>query len=339
MLGSNYKDPKLKSSKWNDARVKILSFRKRMKQQHTDKLEEIVRKLKKLKARRIFVQFPEGLMPKIQQIAKDLEKSGFEVLLCMERTYGACDVKDHEAKVLNCNVILHIGHEDFGVKSDVPIVYWEYFIEADVRPILEKEFEKLKNFKNIGLITSIQFVKSIQKVKDYLEKKGKKVFVHKALQYPGQILGCNLEAAKAIEKKVDCFLCISAGKFYGLGLVLSTRKPVFCLDLEKGEIYSIEDFKKKIEKIIAWNRVQLKEAKKVGILVSWKKGQLKKNFFDLKKELEKEGKEVYVLAMDEISPQKLEGLKLDFLINCACPRIGTDDLEMYKIPLINVNNL
>jgi 2-(3-amino-3-carboxypropyl)histidine synthase len=298
-------------------------------------MEEIISKLKDLKAKKVFVQFGEGLKLRIQNIARDLEKKGFETVLCCEVCYGACDVRDYEAKLLGCDAILHIGHEKFLEKTSLPVVYWEYFIEANPLPVLEKEFEKLKNFMKIGLITSIQFIKLIPIVKEFLEKRGKVALVHKALQYEGQILGCNLEAAKTLEEKVDCFLCISAGKFYGLGVVLETEKPVFCLDLEKKEIYDLKEFKKKTQKIIAWNKAQLKEAKKVGLLVSWKKGQLK-NPFELKKKLEKEGKEVYILAFDEITPEKLEGLKLDALINCACVRIGIEDLERYKVPVVNL---
>jgi 2-(3-amino-3-carboxypropyl)histidine synthase len=197
----------------------------------------------------------------------------------------------------------------------------------------------LENFNSIGLITSLQFVKIIPLVKDFLEKRGKKVFVHKSLQYPGQILGCNFGAAKAIEDKVDCFLCISAGKFYSLGLTLHTNKPVLNLDLERKEICSMEDSKKKILKIKAWNKAQFKEVKKIGILVSWKKGQMFENPFEVKKKLEEIGKEVYILAMDEVTPQKLEGLKLDLLVSVGCPRIGIDDLEKFKTPILNTEDL
>lgn len=301
-------------------------------------MKEAIEKLKKIKARRVFVQFPEGLTLRIQDIVKELEKNGFSAVICLEKCFGACDIKENEANLLGCDTILHIGHEKFVNKTKLPVVYWEYFLEADLYPILEKEFDKLKDFKRIGLITSIQFVKTIPAIKEYLEKKRKEVFVHKSLQYPGQILGCKLEAAKAIEDKVDCFLCVSAGKFYGLGLSLISEKPMLNLDLEKKEIYSLEDFKKKIQKITAWNKAQFKDAKKIGILASWKLGQLKQPF-ELKKKLEKQGKEAFILAMDEITPEKLEGLKLDFLINCSCPRIGIDDLEKYKIPIINWNEI
>jgi len=300
-------------------------------------MKEAIKKLKRLKAKRVFLQFPEGLKLRIQKIVKELEKEGFEIITCIEPTYGACDVREYEAKLLGCDGILHIGHERL-FKTKLPVVYWEYFIEADPTPTLEKEFGKLKDYRKIGLITSIQFVKSIPLVKEYLEKKGKIVFVGKALQYPGQVLGCRLEAAEKIENKVDCFLCISAGKFYSSGATIWLNKPVLCLDLEKGEIYDLNSFRDKILKILTWYKVEFKEATNIGILVSWKKGQLK-NSFELKKKLEKLGKNIYILAMDEITPDKLEGLKLDLCINMACPRIGLDDLNRYNIPILNFDQL
>ena len=297
-----------------------------------------VEKLKTYKTRRVFVQYPEGIKLRIQQIVKTLEAEGLEIVVCTEPCFGACDIRDYEAKRLGCDTILHIGHEDYGAESDLPIVFWEYFIPSDPTSILEKEFSKIEQYERIGLATSIQFVDSIEKVKRFLEGRGKKVVIHTALQHAGQILGCQLEAATKIEPNIDCFLCISAGKFYGLGLVLKTEKPMFCLDLERGEIFDLIDFKRKVQKIIAWNKSEFEDARKVALLVSWKRGQSKLPF-EVKKKLEARGKEVYIFAMDEITPEKLMGLKIDAAINLACPRIGVDDLERYKTPIVNLEHI
>lgn len=299
---------------------------------------EIVKKLKKMKVKRVFIQFPEGLKLKIQEISKKFENEGIETIICCEPCYGACDIKDEEAKKFDCDLILHIGHSDFGIKSKIPVIYWEYFIKVDPLPSLKKEIKKLGNFQKIGLVTCLPFVKTIKKIKKYLEKQGKKIYVNKSLKYPGQILGCDVSAAKKIEKNIDCFLCIGAGKFYDLGLLLNTENPVFSLDLESGKIKDLIKEKRKIQKIIAWNKSLLQDSKKIGILISWKRGQLKKPF-KIKKKLEKEGKEVFILVMDEITPEKIQGLKLDFLINLACPRIGIDDLNRYKIPILNFDSI
>jgi len=299
---------------------------------------DIIKKLKKMKVKRIFIQYPEGLKLRILEISKRIESEGIETIICCEPTYGACDLRDEEAKRLGCDLILHIGHSDFGIKSKISVVYWDYFLDVDPLPILKKEVKKLKKFRKIGLVTSLQFVKTIEKVKEYLENHGKEIYVNKSLKYLGQILGCDVRAAKKIEDDVDCFLCIGAGKFYDLGLLIGTDKPIFSLDLEKGMIKDLNKLKRKTQKIIAWNKSCLKESKRIGVLISWKKGQFKSPL-KLKKKLENEGKEVYILAMDEITPEKIEGLKLECLICLACPRIGIDDLNRYKIPVINFGSI
>lgn len=301
-------------------------------------LAKAIDNLESLNAKRVFVQYPEGIKLRIQDIVKKLEAEGFDVVICTEPCFGACDIRDFEAARLGCDAILHIGHEDYGAESDLPVVFWEYFISSDPTPILEKEFTKLEPYKKIGLATSIQFVDATEKVRQFLENHGKKVFTHTSLQHPGQILGCNLEAATKIEQEVDCFLCVSAGKFYGLGLMLKTDKPMFGLDLEKKEIYDFKELKKRMQKLIAWNKSQFEDARTVAILVSWKRGQTKLPF-EVKKKLKAKGKDVYIFAMDEITPEKLMGLKIDAAINLACPRIGLDDLERYEIPIINLEDL
>jgi 2-(3-amino-3-carboxypropyl)histidine synthase len=281
--------------------------------------------LRKIKAKRIFVQYPEGLKLKIQEICKQLEKEGFETVICCEPCYGACEVRDEEAERLGCDTILSIGHSDFGAKSKMPIVYWDYLYMLDPIPILKKEVENLKKFKKIGVITSLQFVKTLEKVEKFLRKNGKEVYKYKSLKYPGQILGCNIDAAKKIEHKIDCFLYIGAGKFHSLGVAIRTKKPVFSLDLEKKQIYNLEKEKMRWLKKKAWYDSELKDAKRVGIIVCWKKGQNKMEEVEkLKKELEIKGKEVYILAFDNFSKEKIEGLNLECLINMACPRLDDD---------------
>jgi len=286
---------------------------------------EILNDLRKINARRIFIQYPEGLKLKIQEICKQFEKEGFEVIISGEPCYGACDVRDEEAKRLGCDAILNIGHSNFGVESKIPVIYWDYLYDLNPIPILKEEIIKLERFKKIGLITSIQFVKTLKKIEDFLEKNNKEVYIYKSLKYPGQILGCNIDAAKKIEYKVDCFLYVGAGKFHPLGVAIRSKKPVFVLDLEKKDIYDLEKERTKWMKKKAWHDSMLNDAKRIGIIICWKKGQNKiKDAEKLKKELEKKDKEVYILAFDNFSREKIEGLKLDCLINMACPRLDDD---------------
>jgi len=117
---------------------------------------------------------------------------------------------------------------------------------------------------------------------------------------------------------------------------LKTSKPVFVFDVELNDVFRVEA--KKYLKLIEWNKKIFEESKSVGLLVSWKKGQLK-DFKNVKERIERLGKRVYVLAFDELSENLIEGLKLDCLVNLACPRISVDDLERYKIPVVDVSIL
>jgi diphthamide biosynthesis enzyme Dph1/Dph2-like protein len=106
---------------------------------------------------------------------------------------------------------------------------------------------------------------------------------------------------------------------------LETKKPVYSLDLEKGIIRNLSEEKLKYLKKKAWFDSQLEDAKTVGLLVSWKKGQNRiKEALKLKKYLEKKGKKVTILAFDTIDKKKIEGMKFDILLTVACPRMNDE---------------
>ncbi|MEK0337003.1 MAG: diphthamide synthesis protein, partial [Nitrosopumilus sp.] len=69
------------------------------------------------------------------------------------------------------------------------------------------------------------------------------------------------------------------------------------------------------------------EAKSFGVIVGLKEGQLSKVFaLKIKKELEKEGKEVQLFAMTDITNERLRNFKgIDAFVQVACPRISIDN--------------
>lgn len=298
-------------------------------------MSEAIKKMKESKVNRVFIQLPEGLRAKSLEIADLLERNGFIPIICLENTFGACDLRDDEALKLECDAILHIGHNDFGfewLKSKLPVFYVEWFSEKEGIENFKKILETFKDFKKVGIVYSIQYKKCFEKIVELLKNSGKEIFVNGN----GQIIGCNYSNATIFENKVDAFLVISSGKFHALGLALKTNKPVFVFDVELNDVFRVEA--KRYLKLIEWNKKVFEESKNVGLLVSWKKGQLK-DFKNVKERIEKLGKRVYVLAFDELSESLLEGLKLDCLVNLACPRISVDDLDRYKIPIVDVSIL
>lgn len=280
---------------------------------------------------RTLIQAPEGLKRKALDIA-DTD----DAIISAEACYGACDLRDREAEALGCEKIIHVGHVKF-LDSQTPVEYREHKTDADaVRPLLNN-INFLKNYKNIGLVASLQFIDSIATVKSVLEKTGKRVFVGQTKDMqPGQVLGCNIGAAREIENNVDCFLVIGSGKFHALGLALATDKPVLMLDVEKGKIDDMKATKQVMLKQRFATIALAKDAKKFGILLSTKPGQMNTELADrLKKKISAVGKKAYLLAMDEIMPEKLVGFGLDAYICTACPRIAIENRTAFDRPILN----
>lgn len=297
-------------------------------------IERVSGEIKKQGAKRVLIQVPEGLKTKALEIANKMEKEGIITFICIETCYGACDLRDKEAEKLGCDMILHIGHSDLGIKTKVPIIYEEFKINFNPIHLLEKNIDKLKPYKKISLTTTLQFISSLEKAKKFLESKGKRVFISKPkkAKYSGQVLGCDYSATKS---GVDCFLFMGSGFFHPLGLAMNVEKPVLFLDFEKGILIDMRKEKERQQKIKFAQLEKAKEYKNFGILVSIKSGQFNLEIAEkIKQKLEKSNKNAFMLVFDEITPEKILGLKLDVLVNCACPRIS-DDFKMFKKIILN----
>jgi len=299
-------------------------------------LPSIMNKLESHRPKKIYIQVPEGLKTKVLDIASAIEERGIDVIIGCDPTYGACDLRDKEAKALGCDLLLHIGHTGFGIKACLPVIYEDYEIEIDPLPLLEKHIKNIP-FKRLSLLTSAQFSSLLEPARLFLEKEGKKVVFAKQIKNKreGLLLGCDWTAALPLEDKIDGYLFVGSGRFHPLGLARHTNKTVLSLNLESGELTDFTKEKRRLEQIKAFHIEEAKEKEKFGILLTMKQGQmLLKAAEQTKKTLEKLGKSVCVLAMDEITPEKIMGMDLDVLVNCACPRID-EDTSLFKKPILN----
>jgi len=297
---------------------------------------KLAQEIRNRKAKRVLIQLPEGLKMQALEIAQALEKSGAEILLSTDTCYGACDILDREAKSLGCNLIIHVGHSEMLKKTQVPVIYEEYRMDYDPVPLLEKNLKGLEPFRSICLLTTLQFLDSLEPARKFLESKGKRVVIGKPkiAIYPGQILGCDHSAAKSVEAQCDCFLFLGSGKFHPLGVAMNVEKPVLFLDFETGKLENLEKEKFRLMKIRAAQLEKARDSRNFGILVSTKPGQGSLALAEsAKKELEKKGRNAWILVAGEFTPEKILGLKLDCLVDCACPRMA-EDTSLFRKPII-----
>ena len=299
------------------------------------RLDEVIKEIKELNARTVGIQFPEGLKIQAVNVAQKIENETDAIaLIAGDPCYGACDVSDTHMEGL-VDLIVHFGHIEFPIDYKVPVLFIEAYSKIDVMNVVEKSLESLKNYKKIGLVTTIQHLDIINQIKEFLISNDKEVLTKKGSgTREGQVLGCNFSAIKDID--ADAFLYVGSGNFHALGITLFTEKPVFIADPYINEIRTIDEFKDRILRIRFAKITKAEEADKFGVIVSSKKGQLRLDLArKIKELLEKENKEAFIIMMDNITPDSLlPYMDIGAFVVTACPRVAIDDANMYKKPLL-----
>lgn len=290
-----------------------------------EQIKELVQKIKENNPKKIMLQIPEGLKMSVTEIIQAIEKEGPEVILSADPTYGACDLADYEARKFECDLLVHIGHNKFYVdfKTEVPIMYFPWKMPIDINGI---DLSEIKEDK-IGVITTVQHMYVIDDVLEVLKKAGKNPV------RGGQILGCWTKGADIIEDQVDAFLFVGSGHFHPLAI---KEKTVYVMDVEKRLVEKLDPMK--VEKKRFANIYKAKEANSFGILVTSKPGQfqLLGKAEEIKKRLKEKDKKAYIVIMDEITEDRLAGIKVDAFINTACPRLMDDT---FSKPRVNAEDI
>lgn len=76
-------------------------------------LDKVVEEIKKQKAKKVMLQFPEGLKPYSLEISKFLEsKTNANISIWMGTCFGACDTPETDADLL-----IQFGHAAWGKKT------------------------------------------------------------------------------------------------------------------------------------------------------------------------------------------------------------------------------
>lgn len=301
-------------------------------------IESIAEVVRKKGYGKVGLQFPEGLKTHATNIADRIGKaSSCEVIISADPCYGACDLADEEMKKLGCDALFHFGHSEIIKKTIVPVYYMPVKSSINPVPLLSKNLDKLG--RKVGLVATLQHVHFLGDVKKFLAQLGFEVYIGKArgrAAYDGQVLGCSFESVRKIADKVDSFVYIGSGNFHPIGIALATGKKTLAFDVFMNEVRDIEPEKQKILRQRFARIEKSRDAKTFGIIICWKKGQLRKNTaIGIKKMIEHHGKKAHLLYMNEIGPERLLPFKsVDAFVNTACPRVAVDDASRYKKPIL-----
>ena len=272
---------------------------------------------------------PDGLLPKVQDLALRIGKK-YEIpaYLLADTTWGTCDLNSNGAKVLNAEILFNIGHTNSMETFEKNVIMIDAFDDISFGEVTKKCIELLQG-KSISLITDSQHLNQIEPIKNVLEQNriNVKIGKGKGQLNDGQVFGCEFYPATETMDDVDANVFLGQSNFHAAGIAMATNKPTYILDPYFNEIREITDFARKLQKKATLEIYKAADAKTFGVIVGLKEGQLSKlTALKFKKELESIGKNVHLIALTDITNERLRNLKdIDAFIQVACPRISTDN--------------
>jgi len=297
-------------------------------------LDRALELIKKSGAKIVGIQVPEGLKRMAPAVAKEIEEeTDAKVMVSGDPCYGACDVDLDLCRATD--LVIHVGHSEMleGDRLHDKVIYIEARMRTDVKEAVEKAADLLCA-RRVGVVTTVQHVHRMDGIVDVLEKRGIEAVVRAGggrTRYPGQVLGCNYEAARYAD--VDEYLFVGTGQFHPLGVAFATGKRVVAADPVTGNVSVIDTLSMLKRRYGAIARAG--DAERIAVLVSKKPGQKRT---DLAREMaalgEEHGKEMVLVYLDRVEPEVLVNLGVDAAVCTACPRIALDDQAKYPVPIL-----
>lgn len=282
---------------------------------------------------------PGGIMRRIQEVADKVNNEfGIASYVIGDPCYGSCDINSHAADMIGADILFHIGHsismDNFGPK----IVLVDAFDDISFDSITEKCAIELKNYRTLSIVTDSQHLHQIQRVKEILEEHGFNVVIGKGKGQlnDGQVFGCEFYPISEVKDIVDAYVFLGQSSFHAAGVALSSGKPTYILDPYFDEVRDVTKFALDLQKKSILAIYKAMDANTIGLVVGLKEGQFMLNrVLELKRELEKHGKKVQLIALTEVTNERLMVFNnVDAFIQVACPRISIDN--SFTKPVLSV---
>ena len=292
--------------------------------------------------KRIVFNAPDGLLKETRAIAQELEASmGLQAIVIADPTYGSCDTVDVDAQRLGADLAFHIGH-NLTIRKFGKITYSiDATDDVSFATVAQKASDLLvqKGIKRVGLATFAQHMNELQVVTVVLEKNGISAVIGKGLGqlHDGQIFGCEFYPAFNIRDKVDVMILLGQSMFHALGLCLSSGKATYMLDPYQNEVIDVTKLADERLKKAVLAVYKARDASRFGVIIGLKEGQMMTDqSVRVKKELEKFGKSVQLIALREITADRINSMTdIDAFVQTGCPRISVDGYNFGK-PVLSV---
>ena len=303
--------------------------------------EKIFSIIEEKKPRSVAISGPEGIWSELLKLAEEIEnKYEIETFVLAEPNYGICDIERYDLEKLDADILFNIGHMNLAGRSGEKIYFVDAFYEIDFSKVLSLAISVLraKNLSRISVFTINNHFNVLDSVINRLKEEGFDVVMPKedSMVKSGQVFGCYYVGPISIREHVDACLFLGQSMFHAIGIYLTARKPTFMLDPFFNKVVDVSSEAKNIERRAILSVLKSKESTRFGIVLGLRGTQFQKHrAIQLKEELEALGKDVRLIAMREIVPERLNGMPdIDSFIILACPRIALD-MTGFKKPVLS----
>lgn len=300
-------------------------------------VHKTVWKVRQAGAKRVALQFPEGLLLFACTIADIIQEfTGAETIIMGDVTYGACCVDDYTARALGADYMVHYGHSCL-VPIDTTLIKMLYVfvdIKIDSQHVIDTLRHNFAAGSSLALVGTIQFVASLQSIAQQLQTEYKVVVPQCKPLSPGEILGCT---SPKLMQAVDALVYVGDGRFHLESIMISNpsvasyRYDPYRKVLSR-EWYDHTKMQSDRKQAIA----QAAGAKRFGLILGTLGRQGSPDVLrGLETIMDAAGVEHVTVLLSEIFPNKLALFDdVDAWVQVACPRLSIDWGTAFRKPLL-----
>lgn len=305
-------------------------------------IHKTVWNIKKMNAKRVALQMPEGLLIYSLIISDILEQfCEAETVVMGDVSYGACCIDDFTARALDCDFIVHYAHSclvpiDI---TDIKVLYVFVTINIDEQHLINSIKLNFDRGSQLAVFGTIQFNPTIHSIKSKLEHDEEKpIYLIPPQTMPlskGELLGCT--SARLNKDQIKATIYIGDGRFHlESSMIHNPEIPAYRYDPYSRK-FTREYYDQKEMLEVRENAVAAaSKAKKIGLIL----GALGRQgnpttLSNLEAKLSQKGIQVVKIILSEILPQKVSMFSdIDAFIQVACPRLSIDWGYAFNKPLL-----
>ncbi|XP_052801951.1 2-(3-amino-3-carboxypropyl)histidine synthase subunit 1-like [Mya arenaria] len=320
----------------NDTRLKAAI--EQLPSNYNFEIPKTIWRIKHAAAKRVALQFPEGLLLYACTIADIIEQfTTADTLIMGDVTYGACCVDDFSARALGSDIMIHYGHSclvPIDRTEGIQMLYVFVDIKIDTVHFLETLRHNFTPGMSLALVSTIQFVTALQSVSEHLKDEYRIILPQSKPLSPGEILGCTSPRLD----KADAIIYLGDGRFHLESIMIHNPDIAAYRYDPYSKVFSREYYEtEKMHEIRRTAIARASTAQKIGIILGTLGRQGNPKILQhLKEEIEKSGRSCITVLLSEIFPDKLALFNdVDAWVQIACPRLSIDWGMAFSKPLLS----